>query len=64
MHLTLGGKLTYYENVRCRRVAYDPAGVGLPSRCPRGGFPFVATFAFLDGGHSSAGTAVPCPRRR
>jgi hypothetical protein len=64
MHLTLGGKLTYYENVRGRSVAYHPAGVGLPSHCPRGGFPFVATFAFLDGSRSSARTAVACPRRR
>jgi hypothetical protein len=63
MHLTLGGHLTYYEDVRGRSVAYHPAGVGLPSRCPRGGFPFAATFAFLDGSASRARTAVLCPRR-
>ncbi len=64
MHLTLGGKLTYYKKVRGERVAYRPAGVGLPDRCPHGGFAFGATFAFLDGTRSSARTAVPCPRRR
>ncbi len=63
MQLTLGGQLTYYETVAGARVAYRPAGVGLPSRCPRGGFAFAATFAFLDGSASRARTAVPCPRR-
>jgi|HubBroStandDraft_2_1064218.scaffolds.fasta_scaffold03144_3 hypothetical protein len=61
MQLTLGGHLTYYERVAGKRVAYHPAGVGLPSRCPSGGFPFAATFVFLDGGQLSAHTAVPCP---
>lgn len=64
MQLTLGGDLTYYEQVDGRRVAYHPAGVGLPSRCPRGGFPFAATFAFVDGSELSARTAVPCPHAR
>jgi hypothetical protein len=63
MHLTLGGHLTYYETVRGARVAYHPAGVGLPSRCPRGGFAFAAAFGFLDGSASRARTVVPCPRR-
>lgn len=64
MRLTLGGQLTYYETLDGRSVAYRPAGVGLPRRCPRGGFRFAATFAFLDHSLSSARTAVPCPRRR
>jgi hypothetical protein len=64
MQLTLGGALTYYEQVGGRSIAYHPAGVGLPSRCPRGGFQFAATFAFLDGSHTSSRTAVPCPSRR
>jgi hypothetical protein len=63
MHLTLGGALTYYERVHGRNVAYHPAGIGLPRRCPRGGFPFAARFGFLDGGHTSARTRVACPRR-
>jgi hypothetical protein len=64
MHLTLGGRLTYYERVHGRNVAYHPAGIGLPRSCPRGGFAFGATFAFLDGRHASAHASVPCPRRR
>jgi hypothetical protein len=64
MHLQLGGQLTYYERVRGRNVAYHPAGIGLPGSCPRGGFPFGATFAFLNGQRASARTRVACPRRR
>lgn len=62
MHLELGGRLTYYEQVRGRSVAYHPAGIGLPLTCPRGGFRFAATFTFLDGERSSAQTRVGCPR--
>jgi hypothetical protein len=63
MQLTLGGHLTYYERVGSRNVAYHPPGVGLPRSCPRGGFSFAASFAFIDGSHSAARTAVPCPAR-
>jgi hypothetical protein len=56
--------ITYYEHVHGRSVAYHPKGILLPNKCPHGGFPFAATFAFLDGTHVSASTAVPCPRRR
>jgi hypothetical protein len=63
MQLTLGGRLTYYERVGAKLVAYHPAGVGLPSSCPSGGFAFGATFVFAGGGHARAHTAVPCPRR-
>jgi hypothetical protein len=61
MQLTLGGPLTYYEHVAGKLVPYHPAGVGLPGSCPSGGFPFAATFEFVDGGQTSARTAVPCP---
>jgi hypothetical protein len=64
MHLTLGGRLTYYERVRGRTVAYHPPGIGLPRSCPRGGFRFAATFAFLDGERAGAHTRVACPRRK
>lgn len=64
MQLTLGGDLTYYEQVGGRRIAYRPPGVELPSDCPRGGFRFGARFAFLDGARASARTAVACPRHR
>ncbi len=67
LHMTVGGRLTYYETVKGRSVPYRPAGVGLPDRCPRGGFAFAASFHFLDGTRSRARTAVACPgesRRR
>ena len=55
--------LTYYKTVQGRRVPYSPRGVSVPERCPHGGFPFAATFSFLDGSQTSASTAVPCPAR-
>jgi hypothetical protein len=64
MRLTLGGRLTYYETVKGRRVAYHPAGIGLPSSCPRGGFRFAASFTLLDGERASSHAAVACPGRR
>ena len=54
--------LTYYQRVHGKLMAYNPQGILLPDSCPRGGFPFAATFTFLDGSHASARTAVPCPR--
>ncbi|HST55996.1 MAG TPA: hypothetical protein VLJ42_08900 [Solirubrobacteraceae bacterium] len=56
--------LTYYHHVHGRSVPYHPGGIVLPKSCPHGGFPFAATFAFLDGTSASAQTAVPCPARR
>jgi len=64
VHVTLGGHLTYYEQVRGRTVAYHPRGVTLPTRCPHGGFRFSAAFSFLGGARAGAQTAVRCPRRR
>lgn len=63
MHLTLGGRLTYYERVRGKDIAYHPPGVGLPRSCPRGGFRFASSFEFSDGGRANARTTVACPRR-
>lgn len=56
--------LTYYRRVHGRLVGYKPVGVSVPDRCPRGGFPFNADFAFTDGTTVTAAAAVPCPRRR
>lgn len=56
--------LTYLERVRGELVPYKPRGILLPNRCPRGGFPFAADFAFLDGSRTTAVTRVPCPRSR
>jgi hypothetical protein len=53
--------LRYREQVHGRVVTYKPKGIPLPTRCPRGGFPFSATFSFLDGSDAIAQTAVPCP---
>ncbi len=59
--ITLGGRFTYYERRGGHTIAYHPRGVALPRTCPRGGFPFSASFSFLDGGTTAARTTVPCP---
>lgn len=56
--------LTYYKHVHGRLVPFRPRGVGVPERCPRGGFPFAAEFTFQDGTTASAQTTVPCPPHR
>jgi hypothetical protein len=61
---TLGGALTYYEQVRGHLVAYRPRGIGLPDSCPRGGWRLGAQLAFQDGEHSHAGAVIACPRSR
>jgi hypothetical protein len=65
LHATLGPiGVTYYEHVGGVTLAYTPKGILLPSSCPRGGFPFAATFSFLDGSEAKAGTAIACPPRK
>ncbi len=54
--------ITYYESIHGRTISYRPRGVLLPQSCPKGGFPFAASFTFEDGTHASAHTVVPCPR--
>lgn len=62
---TIGpNRLTYYKHVHGRLVGYKPTGVEIPTRCPRGGFPFTARFAFLDGSSVDSATKVPCPAKR
>jgi hypothetical protein len=61
--VTLGGNLIYHELRDGRTVAYQPRGIGLPRRCPRGGFRFTGTFSFLDGTRASGQTMVKCPAR-
>jgi hypothetical protein len=64
MTTTIGPmNVTYYRQFRGTSTAYHPRGVRLPRHCPHGGFPFAATFTFLDGTHAVARTAVPCPAR-
>jgi hypothetical protein len=36
--------------------------VVVPARCPRGGFPFAADFAYADGSSGAALSTAPCPR--
>jgi len=63
LHSTIGPlHLTYYEHTRGKYVSYHPRGIVLPNTCPHGGFHFAASFAFEDGAHTRAHTAVPCPR--
>ena len=56
--------LTYYKHVHGRLVPFHPVGIAVPERCPKGGFPFSAEFAFQDGSHTSTSTTVPCPPAR
>jgi hypothetical protein len=53
--------LTYYRQVHGRTVPFHPLGIAVPKHCPRGGFPFRADIAFLDGTRASATSTVPCP---
>lgn len=65
MNLSLGpDRLTYYEQVRGRTVAYKPEGISLPTSCPRGGFRFTSDISFLDGSTARAASTVPCPTAR
>jgi hypothetical protein len=65
MRSTIGPMhITYYQRSHGKTIAYQPNGLRLPQSCPHGGFPFAATFAFLDGTHASARTSVPCPVHR
>jgi hypothetical protein len=54
----------YYRKVRGHRVPYSPRGLLLPPSCPRGGFPFEASFTFVDGSMATARTTVPCPNTK
>jgi hypothetical protein len=53
--------ITYYEREHGRTIGYQPRGLQLPDRCPRGGFPFAAELSFVDGSTTAAHTVVPCP---
>jgi hypothetical protein len=55
--------LTYTKHVHGRLVHFRPTGIGVPEHCPRGGFPFSASFTFEDGSATSATATVPCPPR-
>jgi hypothetical protein len=59
----LGGPLTYYERSHGRSIPYRPRGIGLPDRCPRGGWKLGSSLIFVTGQRSHAETAIPCPPR-
>jgi hypothetical protein len=56
--------VNYQERVHGRLVKFKPKGIPLPTHCPRGGFPFAATFAFQDNSQSEASAVVRCPPAR
>ena len=63
MQLVIGSKrITYYEHRGRRTVAYHPDGIGLPDRCPKGGFRFKAQLSFQNGARATAGAAIGCTR--
>lgn len=65
MRATIGPLgVVYDERVGPSTLTYTPLGILLPNACPRGGFQFAASFAFVDGTQQSARTAVPCPGGR
>jgi hypothetical protein len=55
--------VTYYRRAGGREIPYRPEGLRLPHYCPRGGFPFAVTLAFVDGTRANARASVPCPPR-
>jgi hypothetical protein len=55
--------LTYYRRVGGRRVAFEPRGLSVPRRCPRGGFPVSLTLGWWAvSGTVTARGRVACPR--
>jgi hypothetical protein len=53
--------ILYYERVHGHLISFHPRGIRLPTRCPRGGFPFRLSLTFGEGPPAAAATAVPCP---
>jgi hypothetical protein len=54
--------LTYHRQVSGRTISYQPHGVTVPRRCPRGGYPFAVELHFQDGSQASAHYNVACPK--
>jgi hypothetical protein len=62
LQVSLGPRhVTYYKRVGNRTVSYKPHGIAVPATCPRGGFRFLAHFAFADGTRVSTLRRVACP---
>jgi hypothetical protein len=56
LSLTLGTGITHH--------GHAGSAMSVPRRCPPGGFPFAANFAYSDGTSSSAQATIPCPANR
>lgn len=63
IELSVGGSAIRYSDPHSGSL-YQPAGVGLPSRCPRAGFRMQARLQFADGVRDRVSFAIPCPRSR
>jgi hypothetical protein len=64
MRVTIGARdIVYSERRGGRTVRYRPQGLGLPTRCPKGGFPFRVQLEFANGSHRTVTTRVRCPPR-
>ncbi len=55
--------VTYHDYLHGKWVHYKPDGLRLPRICPPGGFPFAATFTFLDNTSTTDRASVPCPQK-
>ncbi len=65
MHLTIGGDLTYYEQLDGTRHAYQSTGCRATRAAARAAvFAFAATFAFVEGRRATANTRIACPPAR
>lgn len=63
VHASLGpSKVLYRRRVKGHIRHFHPRGIEMPSRCPKGGFPFAADFTFQNGETAEASTKVPCPK--
>ncbi len=55
--------LTYRRRIGHRLESFQPEGILLPRRCPRGGFRFRVDLRFSDGVEAADRSTLPCPRR-
>jgi hypothetical protein len=53
--------IRYVKRVHGKVTTYTPAGLSVPTVCPRTGFTFRGAFAFADGSRVTATSTVPCP---
>jgi hypothetical protein len=55
--------LTYRRTIDGHSESFQPEGIVLPRRCPRGGFRFLVALEFSDGSTAGDHTTVPCPAK-